>query len=131
MPKRSRAAILGLLIVTVVALAACRPPAPPPAAGTTGLTCRGNAVIGDIIGNAFAGTSVGPYMDEVIVPRESGCDPNALNRSSGAAGLFQLLGHGDLIAACPYLWRSPFDAYCNAWAARQLYNGSGLAPWAL
>jgi len=62
-----------------------------------------------------------------IVQRESGCTASAYNRS-GASGLFQLLGHQDLInAACP--GGSAFDPACNIAAAKMLYDSSGRAPW--
>jgi soluble lytic murein transglycosylase-like protein len=64
-----------------------------------------------------------------IARRESGCDPGAYNRS-GASGLFQLLGHQDLVnAVCP--GGSVFDPACNIAAAKKLYDGSGTAPWRL
>jgi Transglycosylase SLT domain len=64
-----------------------------------------------------------------IAWRESRCQPNAYNRS-GAEGLFQLLGHADLLAAvgCPGRWA---DASCNIRAAFLLYQESGTRPWAL
>ena len=62
-----------------------------------------------------------------IVQRESGCTASAYNRS-GASGLFQLLGHQDLInAAGP--GGSAFDPACNIAAAKMLYDSSGRAPW--
>lgn len=59
-----------------------------------------------------------------IAWRESRCIPTAYN-PSGAEGLFQLLGHGDLM---PCDWRDPV---CNVTGAWRLYEGSGRAPWAL
>lgn len=64
-----------------------------------------------------------------IALRESGCDPSAYN-ASGASGLFQLLGHQDLVnQVCP--GGSVFDPRCNTLAAKVLYDSSGTAPWAL
>ena len=60
-----------------------------------------------------------------IAWRESRCIPTAYN-PSGAEGLFQLLGHGDLMAGCS--WSDPA---CNTRAAWRLYEGSGRRPWAL
>lgn len=60
---------------------------------------------------------------------ESRFDPSALNRSSGAAGVFQFL---------PSTWRqpwnprrhaSPFVAIDNVRAARVLYRLQGWRPW--
>lgn len=58
-----------------------------------------------------------------IAWRESRCEPGVRN-PSGAEGLFQLLGHGDLMLGCS--WSDPA---CNARAAWRLYEGSGRAPW--
>lgn len=66
-----------------------------------------------------------------IVWRESRCDPGARNRS-GAVGLFQLVGHDDMLAAaCPSFPPSVSgtDATCNARAARFLYDAAGRSPW--
>ena len=64
-----------------------------------------------------------------IAMRESGCDQSAYNRS-GASGVFQLLNHGDLLAAV-CLDADPFLADCNIRAAWLLYQGSGRSPWNL
>ncbi len=129
--KRLGLAVLTLPILTL-GIAACRPtgpPAPPGAPSCFGahMTAPADPAIAQTIADAFAGTNVTDYMLHTIVPRESGCDPNAYN-PSGAEGLFQLLGHQDLLnASCLYpAWWIP---YCNAHAARLLYNSSGLAPW--
>lgn len=109
------------LVVAALPLAAACAPAPP------GPSCAGTAV-GNVIATAFAGTDVGHA--EYIAWRESRCDPGARN-SSGASGLFQLELplHQDLLnAACP-LYPAWQDPYCNATAARLLYNSSGFAPW--
>lgn len=64
-----------------------------------------------------------------IAWRESRCRPDAYN-PSGASGLFQLLGHQDLVeAVCP--GGSVFDPVCNVKAAWALYSGSGRSPWSL
>jgi hypothetical protein len=91
--------------------------------------------------NIQAGNSNGcPYSDRihqvfgsqgdhavVIAMRESRCQPTAYNRS-GASGLFQLLGHEDLVrAVC--INGDVFNAECNIQAAKLLYNSSGWAPW--
>jgi hypothetical protein len=62
-----------------------------------------------------------------IAWRESRCQPSAYNRS-GASGLFQLLGHEDLVrAVC--MNGDVFDAECNIQAAYMLYRSSGWGPW--
>jgi hypothetical protein len=58
-----------------------------------------------------------------IAMRESRCTATAYNRS-GAEGVFQLLGHGDLMRGCA--WQDPV---CNITAAWHLYEGSGRRPW--
>lgn len=65
-----------------------------------------------------------------IVQRESGFDPNATNRSSGACGLFQMLGHEDMFIAAGNGGQC-HDAVANVEVAHQLYLGSGTAPWRL
>lgn len=65
--------------------------------------------------------------------RESRCTPDARN-GSGSEGIFQLLGHDDLLrAACPK--QSPSsswaDPYCNIEAGWLLYLRAGRSPWRL
>lgn len=72
--------------------------------------------------------------------RESRCDPCAYypGRSDCTAmprtarGLFQLLGHDDLLRqvclAGSLVW---YDPWCNTQAARLLYDRAGRAPWSL
>lgn len=70
-----------------------------------------------------------PWAESVAM-RESGCSPTAYN-PSGASGVFQLLGHQDLLdAVCPPHgdWADPS---CNIRAAWQLYLADGIAPWRL
>jgi hypothetical protein len=83
-----------------------------------------------------------PWAESVAV-RESHCEPGARNGSSGSAGLFQLLGHDDLLrAACPtHIVAGKTVAYppseswsnydCNIRAAKDLYDAAGIAPWRL
>lgn len=69
----------------------------------------------------------------MIAMRESGCRADAYN-ASGASGLFQLLGHENIVAdVCPGRdpYQAVFDPVCNVNAAHVLYLGSGRAPWAL
>lgn len=62
-----------------------------------------------------------------IAWRESRCQPAARN-PEGAAGLFQLYRHDDLIAAAGpgCVWSDPV---CNTTAAWRLYLGCGRGPW--
>lgn len=60
---------------------------------------------------------------------ESHLNPEARNRS-GALGLFQLLGHGDLFAA--HGWDVTVDwddALKNTVVAHDLWSSSGWSPW--
>jgi hypothetical protein len=59
---------------------------------------------------------------------ESGLNPNARNRS-GAAGLFQLLGHADLYEAHGWTISDWADPFVNATVAFDLYLASGWSPW--
>ena len=60
---------------------------------------------------------------------ESGLDPYARN-PSGAAGLFQLLGHGDLFAARGWDVATDWsDPYKNTVVAHDLWVESGWRPW--
>ena len=58
---------------------------------------------------------------------ESGDNPNAVNASSGAAGLFQFLR--STWARTPYAASSPFDPVANARAAAWLYVHGGPGNW--
>lgn len=68
---------------------------------------------------------------ESIAWRESNCTEGAFN-PSGSSGLFQLLGHQDLLRlVCPTTdpALSVFDYGCNTLAAWNLYLEEGVAPW--
>jgi hypothetical protein len=58
---------------------------------------------------------------------ESGFNPNAYNRYSGASGLFQFLP--STWAHTPYAGRSVFDPDANARAAAWLYAQDGGSAW--
>lgn len=65
-----------------------------------------------------------------IVSRESGGSPTAQNRSSSAAGCFQIIkGTWNANAACS--WSARYDAMCNAKTAWTLYQRAGTSPWKL
>ena len=72
-----------------------------------------------------------------IVQRESGYNPDAVNRSSGAKGLFQLMpSHASWIKQkFGYDWSEMNDAEKNAQVAKALsaeaykYWGDGWQPW--
>jgi hypothetical protein len=62
-----------------------------------------------------------------IAACESGYNPYAVNRSSGAAGLFQFLP--STWAHSPWAAQSPFDPVANSQAAAWLYARSGPGQW--
>lgn len=76
---------------------------------------------------------------ERIAQRESGLDPEAVNRSSGATGLFQLMPlHKSWIKSdLGYDFSEMKDPYKNSEAAKLLSDknykayGDGWAPWRL
>lgn len=121
---RSRVVVLALLLVSLTA-AACKAPAPPPASSCVGSPIEATVrLFFDDVGQSEKALQV--------VWRESHCDPGARNPRSGAAGLFQLLGHDDLIlGACPNPWGVVAwdNPACNALAARFLWNTSGWRAW--
>jgi hypothetical protein len=99
-------------------------PAPAPAAAPSG----GGGSIQDIILNAFAPLGGGAQQWALRVAKcESGYNPNAVNRSSGASGLFQFLP--STWAALPWHNQSVFDPVANAQAAAYYYQHSGSSPW--
>ena len=102
-------------------------PAPAPAAP---VASGAGGDIQQIILNAFAPLGGGAQQWALRVARcESNYNPNAVNRYSGASGLFQFL---------PSTWRatpqgaagsSVFDPVANAQAAAWLYQRSGPGQW--
>lgn len=96
----------------------------PPAATSQSQAC---ADLAGIVNSVF-GDQAGHALD--VARRESGCTDTAYN-PSGASGVFQLLGHQDLLdQVCPGVPNNAFDPQCNTLAAKILYDGSGWAPWA-
>jgi hypothetical protein len=83
-----------------------------------------DALIASIWGTGPAGVQA-----ECIANHESGDDPNNVNPSSGAAGLFQLMpswwdGHNG------FGWNfDPFDPQQNALHAHVIWQQDGWAPW--
>lgn len=121
--------------------AACTGSAPPPA----GVGPGHYASVQQAFEAAWAGAPPAAisYMEQIVIPRESGWDPCAINPGihdcSGwpnghAEGLLQLLGHDDLIRQVPgctpfgFTWWQ--DAYCNSRAGFYLSGGGhNLSPW--
>jgi hypothetical protein len=96
------------------------PPPPPPSAG--------GGSIQQIILDAFAPLGAGAQQWALRVAKcESGYNPNAVNRSSGASGLFQFLP--STWASMPQHNQSVFNPVANAQAAAVLYQRSGPNQW--
>ena len=103
-------------------------PVPPAAPPPLTLPPGSNSAIKQIILNAFAPLGGGAQTWALRVAMcESGYNPYAVNRSSGASGLFQFLP--STWAGSPEHNQSVFDPTANATAAAWLYGRSGGAPW--
>jgi Transglycosylase SLT domain len=97
-------------------------PPPPPAPGPAG------GSIQQIILDAFAPLGPGAQQWALRVAKcESGYNPNAVNRSSGASGLFQFLP--STWASLPQHNQSVFNPVANSQAAAVLYQRSGPNQW--
>lgn len=95
------------------------PPAAPVAAGGS---------IQQIILDAFAPLGAGAQQWALRVAKcESGYNPNAVNRGSGASGLFQFMPA--TWASMPQHSQSVFNPVANAQAAAALYARSGPNQW--
>ncbi len=98
------------------------PPAPPAPAATA------NGDIRALILATWAPLGSGTAQWAVRLAQcESGLNPYAVNRYSGAAGLFQFLA--TTWAGTPWRGQSPFDASANAQAAAWLYSKYGPGQW--
>jgi hypothetical protein len=102
---------------------AAAPPAAPPA-----MAPSGGGSIQDIILTAFAPLGAGAQQWALRIAKcESGYNPNAVNRSSGASGLFQFMP--STWAHLPWAGQSVFNPVANAQAAAYYYQHSGPGPW--
>jgi soluble lytic murein transglycosylase-like protein len=101
-----------------------------PAPGQTPISLDPGSVgaIQAIILDAFAPLGAAVQSWALRVAKcESNYNPYAVNRSSGAAGLFQFLP--STWAASPYHAQSVFDPVANSRAAAWLYQRSGPGQW--
>ena len=123
--RRSRKALnLSLVLVAVMAIA------------LTSTACTPENTARDAIAKYWGGNAA---CAERIVDRESNFQADAVNRSSGATGLFQLMPlHKTWIKAeLGYDFSEMTDPYKNAEAAKLLSAknhkayGDGWAPWRL
>ncbi|GAB2024314.1 hypothetical protein OfM1_03840 [Lactovum odontotermitis] len=71
------------------------PAAPAPAAPAPAAPAAGGDIVSYAANKMAASTGVSADQWTYIIMAESGGNPNAVNSSSGAYGLFQLLGHGE------------------------------------
>jgi cell division protein FtsL len=103
-------------------------PAPAPAPAPPPPPSAGGGSIQQIILDAFAPLGAGAQQWALRVAKcESGYNPNAVNRSSGASGLFQFLP--STWASMPQHNQSVFNPVANAQAAAVLYQRSGPNQW--
>jgi soluble lytic murein transglycosylase-like protein len=87
-----------------------------------------SGTIQQIIQEAFAplGQTAVTWAERVALC-ESGDNPSAVNRGSGAEGLFQIMP--GTWAGTPYASQSEFDAVANAKAAAWIYARRGGSAW--
>jgi hypothetical protein len=103
-------------------------PAPAPPAAPPAMAPSGGGSIQDIILTAFAPLGAGAQQWALRIAKcESGYNPNAVNRSSGASGLFQFMP--STWAHLPWAGQSVFNPVANAQAAAYYYQHSGAGPW--
>ncbi len=103
-------------------------PAPAPPAAPPAMAPSGGGSIQDIILSAFAPLGAGAQQWALRIAKcESGYNPNAVNRSSGASGLFQFMP--STWAHLPWAGQSVFNPVANAQAAAYYYQHSGPGPW--
>ncbi len=98
-------------------------PAPAPAAAPAS---SGNSIV-DIITTAANRYGQSPSAMLAVARCESNLDPNAVNRSSNASGLFQFLP--GTWRTTPYAPSSIFDPYANANAAAWMWSVGRRGEW--
>jgi hypothetical protein len=104
-----------------------QPAAPAPAAPPAAPVAAGGS-IQQMILDAFAPLGAGAQQWALRVAKcESGYNPNAVNRGSGASGLFQFMPA--TWASMPQHNQSVFNPLANAQAAAVLYARSGPNQW--
>jgi len=112
----------------VAQVVAARLQSPAPSQTPLSLDPGSVGAIQQIILDAFAPLGAAAQSWALRVAKcESNYNPYAVNRSSGASGLFQFLP--STWAASPYHASSPFDPTANAKAAAWLYQRSGAGQW--
>jgi len=123
---RLEAAFAKLVLQAAAIRAAEAPPPAPPVASRVDPASVGP--MQDLIRQAFAPLGSGAQAWALrIAMCESQYNPYAVNRSSGASGLFQFLA--STWAGTPQHASSPFDPAANAQAAAWLYQRYGAGQW--
>ena len=89
------------------------------------------AVVEAVVRDAAARWDVDPELMVAIVRCESGMDPGAVNRRSGALGLGQHLpaywpARAEYLGLDPWMW---FDPRVNAEVTAWMLSTQGTAPW--
>ncbi|HEY7200096.1 MAG TPA: transglycosylase SLT domain-containing protein [Candidatus Dormibacteraeota bacterium] len=112
----------------VAQVVAARLQSPAPTQPPLSLDPGSVGAIQQIILDAFAPLGAAAQSWALRVAKcESNYNPYAVNKSSGASGLFQFLP--STWASSPYHASSPFDPTANAKAAAWLYQRSGPGQW--
>lgn len=91
----------------------------PVAKSSTGYT--GSSSVNSVANEMASRTGVSASEWAMIIQRESGGNANVSNASSGAYGLFQLLGHGE---------HTGMSVSEQMDMATSVYNAQGLSAWA-
>lgn len=92
-----------------------------PAPAKASSNYQGSSSVSSVANQMAARTGVPASEWALIIQRESGGNPNVSNASSGAYGLFQLLGHGE---------HPGMSVSEQMDMATQVYHAQGLSAWA-
>ena len=120
-----RPALAAAATVTAIALSAAACTTPPwvqasiDQATAEGLPCPGHAALFDLVGL--------PDHFHHVAERESNCDPAAVNPSSGATGLLQIMPFW--ASSCGTTRHGLLDAFTNARCAVYIYERQGADAW--
>ncbi|ANQ65211.1 transglycosylase family protein [Staphylococcus equorum] len=87
---------------------------------TTSTTTTNTSSIDSVAQQMAERTGVSAAQWKGVIQRESGGNANAVNASSGAYGLFQLLGHGE---------HAGMSVEAQMDAAEEVYNSQGAGAW--
>lgn len=121
LPKNNTVASIGVVTETAKVVEPEKPPTPPP----TPVVAAPTGSCGDWIAQAGV-TDVGNAL--ILINRESGCNPNAVNKSSGACGIPQALpcsklGTNDPVEQIKWMQNYVFSRY-GSWANAVAHSNS-------